>query len=331
MQDLNTNHPNVTPVTLCRIQLHHMTVNMSIGWKRAHVAFILPHRRQPHHLLCASRVKVVCQMLWKQLISQIQRRVRHNQGNGRNNLQAFVHCHTTWRFQVYNSSKQIHWKHFGLEAHLQSVPPYEVYSIPYQIGMHYLGWNSHNADLPMPLAKSKILVRPHLVLLLFLSNDTRTRRPEERGKLQKTASHHGRAQHHQRQLENWRKKVEKFDKQHLFLYPKSRSMSNLYRRDKDQEVQHDLLDSNVSLPPPPPPLTPTLKHTRIVYKADMPTGKKVSFSNGREQWLSCKQLALFTVMYTITLYLTMIIKRQKKSHAMDCFPYFSKLSCNLVY
>ncbi len=64
---------------------------------------------------------------------------------------------------------------------------------------------------------------------------------------------------------------------------KAPSMSNLYRRDKEPELQHDLLDSNASLPPPPPPLTPTLKHTTIVYKADMPPGKKVSFSNGREQ------------------------------------------------
>ena len=64
---------------------------------------------------------------------------------------------------------------------------------------------------------------------------------------------------------------------------KARSMSNLYRREREPELQHDLLDSNGSLPPPPPPLTPTLKHTRIVYKADMPPGKKVSFSNGREQ------------------------------------------------
>ena len=67
---------------------------------------------------------------------------------------------------------------------------------------------------------------------------------------------------------------------------KARSMSNLYKKDKDPEVQHDLLDSCGSLPPPPPPMTPTLKHTRIVYKAEPPcanAGKRVSFNTGREQ------------------------------------------------
>ncbi len=95
---------------------------------------------------------------------------------------------------------------------------------------------------------------------------------------------------------------------------KAWSMSNLYRRDKEPELQLDLLDSNGSLPPPPPPLTPTLKHTRIVYKAEMPPGMKVSFSNEREEWLSCKQLPFFAVMYIITLYLTMLIKRQVDSN-----------------
>jgi hypothetical protein len=42
-----------------------------------------------------------------------------------------------------------------------------------------------------------------------------------------------------------------------------------------------LLHSEEHLPPPPPPLTPTIKHTRIVYKAD-PANRHVSFSKNDE-------------------------------------------------
>jgi len=45
-------------------------------------------------------------------------------------------------------------------------------------------------------------------------------------------------------------------------------------------AEESLLHSEEHLPPPPP-LTPTIKHTRIVYKAD-PTNRHVLFSKEDE-------------------------------------------------
>jgi hypothetical protein len=67
---------------------------------------------------------------------------------------------------------------------------------------------------------------------------------------------------------------------------KARSLTNLKEKDSKltnsyQQAEESLLHSEEHLPPPPPPLTPTIKHTRIVYKAD-PTNRHVSFSKNDE-------------------------------------------------
>ena len=67
---------------------------------------------------------------------------------------------------------------------------------------------------------------------------------------------------------------------------KARSLTNLKEKDSKltnsyQQAEESLLHSEEHLPPPPPPLTPTIKHTRIVYKAD-PANRHVSFSKNDE-------------------------------------------------
>ncbi len=61
-----------------------------------------------------------------------------------------------------------------------------------------------------------------------------------------------------------------------------------------QPAEESLLHSEENLAPPPP-LTPTIKHTRIVYKAD-PPNRHMSFCKEQSNWLNCKLLPIIATI-----------------------------------